>query len=199
MRGIDLLVAAASTKNLDGTELTDHAALKAAGAVAITDDGFPVMDDDLMRGSLEQCAELDLLFMQHAEDIRMTQHAPMTDSLRSASNTAERSGAGIGRETISVNCFSSAVGTEFIICPLINTATLPCKPHSTVNQLVCNIWLHECEQWEDSCGSKGPVATIHEGSTLPGRCAATRPELPWSKMSRRAILKDASPICSQPS
>ena len=80
VRGIDLLVAAASTKNLDGTELTDHAALKAAGAVAITDDGFPVMDDDLMRGSLEQCAELDLLFMQHAEDIRMTQHAPMTDS-----------------------------------------------------------------------------------------------------------------------
>ena len=57
VRGIDLLVAAASTKNLDGAELTDHAALKAAGAVAITDDGFPVLDDDLMRGSLEQCAE----------------------------------------------------------------------------------------------------------------------------------------------
>ncbi len=80
VRGIDLLVAAASTKNLDGKELTDHAILKAAGAVAITDDGFPVLDDDLMRGSLEQCAENDLLFMQHAEDIRMTQHAPMTDS-----------------------------------------------------------------------------------------------------------------------
>ena len=80
VRGIDLLVAAASTKNLDGHELTDHAALKAAGAVAITDDGFPVLDDALMRGSLELCAELDLLFMQHAEDIRMTQHAPMTDS-----------------------------------------------------------------------------------------------------------------------
>ena len=80
VRGIDLLVAAASTKNLDGKELTDHAALKAAGAIAITDDGFPVLDDDLMRGSLQQCANLDLLFMQHAEDIRMTQHAPMTDS-----------------------------------------------------------------------------------------------------------------------
>ena len=80
VRGIDLLVAAASTKNLDGTELTNHADLKAAGAVAITDDGFPVLDDDLMRGSLEQCAELDLLFMQHAEDIRMSQHAPLTGS-----------------------------------------------------------------------------------------------------------------------
>jgi dihydroorotase len=80
VRGIDLLVAAASTQNLDGEALTDHAALKAAGAVAITDDGFPVLDDDLMRGSLEQCAALDLLFMQHAEDVRMTRHAPMTDS-----------------------------------------------------------------------------------------------------------------------
>ena len=80
VRGIDLLVAAASTRNLDGKELTDHAALKAAGAIAITDDGFPVLDDDIMRGSLELCAEHDLLFMQHAEDIRMTRHAPMTDS-----------------------------------------------------------------------------------------------------------------------
>ena len=80
VRGIDLLVAAASTKNLDGEELTDHGALKAAGAVAITDDGYPVLDDDLMRGSLTQCAEHDLLFMQHAEDTRMTRHAPMTDS-----------------------------------------------------------------------------------------------------------------------
>lgn len=80
VRGIDLLVAAASTKNLDGKELTNHAELKAAGAVAITDDGYPVLDDELMRGSLQQCADLDLLFMQHAEDIRMTQHAPMTDS-----------------------------------------------------------------------------------------------------------------------
>ncbi|MEO1232902.1 MAG: dihydroorotase [Myxococcota bacterium] len=80
VRGIDILVAAASTQNLDGKALTDHAVLKAAGAVAITDDGFPVLDDDLMRGSLERCAEEDLLFMQHAEDIRMTQHAPMTDS-----------------------------------------------------------------------------------------------------------------------
>ncbi|MEM1028771.1 MAG: dihydroorotase [Myxococcota bacterium] len=80
VRGIDLLVAAASTRNIEGKELTDHAALKGAGAVAITDDGFPVLDDDLMRGSLERCAALDLLFMQHAEDVRMTGHAPMTDS-----------------------------------------------------------------------------------------------------------------------
>ena len=76
--GIRILVAAAATENLDGERLTDHGALKAAGAVAITDDGLPVLDDELMEGSLRLCAEHDLLFMQHAEDTRMTRHAPMT-------------------------------------------------------------------------------------------------------------------------
>lgn len=80
VRGIDLLVAAAATQGLKGEALTDHGALKAAGAVAITDDGYPVLDDALMEGSLRQCAEHDLLFMQHAEDTRLTKHAPMTAS-----------------------------------------------------------------------------------------------------------------------
>jgi len=76
--GIRILVAAAATVNLDGEQLTDHGALGQAGAVAITDDGLPVLDDELMEGSLRLCAEHDLLFMQHAEDTRMTGHAPMT-------------------------------------------------------------------------------------------------------------------------
>ena len=76
--GLRLLVAAAATEGLGGNKLTNHGALSDAGAVAITDDGLPVLDDDLMKASLEQCAANDLLFMQHAEDTRMTGHAPMT-------------------------------------------------------------------------------------------------------------------------
>jgi len=79
VRGIDLLVAAAVTHDLDGEHLTDHGALRAAGAVAVTDDGLPVMRDDVMEASLRQCAEHDLLFMQHAEDLSMTGHRPMTE------------------------------------------------------------------------------------------------------------------------
>jgi dihydroorotase len=79
VRGVDLLVAGAATRGLGGKELTDHGALKAAGAVAITDDGLPVMDDEVMAGSLRLCREHDLLFMQHAEDLDLTQHAPMTE------------------------------------------------------------------------------------------------------------------------
>jgi dihydroorotase len=76
--GLELMVAAAVTKGLLGKDLTDHGALKAAGAVAITDDGLPVMDDDLMREALRNCRAHGLLFMQHAEDLRLSQHAPLT-------------------------------------------------------------------------------------------------------------------------
>lgn len=79
VRGIDIYVAAAVTCGLKGETLTDHSALKGAGAVAVTDDGLPVMDEGLMEASLAACVENDLLFMQHAEDLNMTNHAPMTE------------------------------------------------------------------------------------------------------------------------
>ncbi|HEY1100563.1 MAG TPA: amidohydrolase family protein, partial [Myxococcota bacterium] len=66
-------------------DLADHKALKAAGAVALTDDGLPVMDDDVMDRVFASCADNDLVFMQHAEDLRETKvdghHAPMNASL----------------------------------------------------------------------------------------------------------------------
>lgn len=83
--GLQLWVAAAATQALEGRALTDHAALKAAGAIAITDDGLPLLDDELMAASLRECAVHDLLFMQHAEDTRVSAHAPMTECAVSAS------------------------------------------------------------------------------------------------------------------
>jgi dihydroorotase len=82
--GVRILVAAAATKGLLGTQNTDVAALKAAGAVALTDDGLPVLDDDVMARALAACREHDLVFFQHAEDLRQTKveghHAPMSES-----------------------------------------------------------------------------------------------------------------------
>lgn len=78
--GARVLVAAAVTRGLNGEDLTDHGALAKAGAVAVTDDGLPVMDDGVMEHSLRACATHDLLFMQHAEDLSLTHHAPMTES-----------------------------------------------------------------------------------------------------------------------
>lgn len=80
LRGlVRVLVAAAATRGSTGQQLSDYPALKAAGAVAVTDDGLPLQDDALMVRSLLACVDNDLLFMQHAEDTRISQHRPMTE------------------------------------------------------------------------------------------------------------------------
>jgi dihydroorotase len=68
---------AAATRGSKGDTLNDFAALKAAGAVAVTDDGRPILKDGVMRESLAAAARLGLTVIQHAEDTRMTQGASM--------------------------------------------------------------------------------------------------------------------------
>lgn len=76
--GVRILVAAGATLNISGDTLSDYKALKQAGAVAVTDDGYPVSSPEVMRASLEACVEHDLLFMQHAEDLSVSAEASMT-------------------------------------------------------------------------------------------------------------------------
>jgi len=64
---------AAATRGSKGDTLTDYATLKAAGAVAVSDDGRPILKDGMMRESLAAAARVGLTVIQHAEDTRMTQ------------------------------------------------------------------------------------------------------------------------------
>ena len=59
---------AALTLGLEGRELCDYAALKAAGAAALSDDGRPLLDSQLMRAALERARELNLPVISHSED-----------------------------------------------------------------------------------------------------------------------------------
>lgn len=68
IRKARLRPAAALSKGLLGEQLTDLAALKAAGAVMITDDGVPVADSRLMRNACAYAAELGLVVQTHSED-----------------------------------------------------------------------------------------------------------------------------------
>lgn len=68
---------AAATRGSKGGTLTDFAALQRAGAVAVTDDGKPILDDDVMRMALRLGAELNFPVVQHAEDTRMTENCSM--------------------------------------------------------------------------------------------------------------------------
>ncbi len=68
---------AAATRGSKGEVIGDYAALKAAGAVAVTDDGRPILKDSVMREALVAAARVGLSVIQHAEDTRMTQGASM--------------------------------------------------------------------------------------------------------------------------
>lgn len=67
----------AATRGSKGETLNDFAALKAAGAVAVTDDGHPILKDSIMRDTLAAAARVGLSVIQHAEDTRMTEGASM--------------------------------------------------------------------------------------------------------------------------
>lgn len=56
------------TKGLKGRELTDAEKLKAAGAVGLSDDGIPVLNEELMREALKRAAGFSLPVSLHEED-----------------------------------------------------------------------------------------------------------------------------------
>ncbi len=59
---------AAVTRGLRGSELTDFAALKSAGALALSNDGLPVEDVPTLRRALERANAAGLRILVHAED-----------------------------------------------------------------------------------------------------------------------------------
>lgn len=68
---------AAATRGSMGETLTEYGSLRAAGAVAVTDDGKPILGDRIMRESLIAAARAGLPVIQHAEDTRLTGGCPM--------------------------------------------------------------------------------------------------------------------------
>ena len=64
-------VAAVSVSS-KGKELSEYGDLKAAGAVALTDDGHPVSNSMLMRRALEYARTFDLPIISHCEDLELS-------------------------------------------------------------------------------------------------------------------------------
>jgi dihydroorotase len=68
---------AAATRGSKGETINDYAALKSAGAVAVSDDGRPILKENVMRETLAAAARVGLSVIQHAEDTKMTQGGSM--------------------------------------------------------------------------------------------------------------------------
>ncbi|HJT72049.1 MAG TPA: dihydroorotase, partial [Terriglobales bacterium] len=76
---VNVFPIAAATQASKGAVLTDFRALQRAGAVAVTDDGKPILSETTMRDAMRTSAEINFPVVQHAEDTRMTQNCSINE------------------------------------------------------------------------------------------------------------------------
>ena len=69
----------AISKGLKGESLAEMGELREAGCVAVSDDGRPVMNAELMRRALEYARTFDLPLVQHAEDLDLAEGGAMNE------------------------------------------------------------------------------------------------------------------------
>lgn len=82
--GVNVLPAGAVTTGQGGRQLTDFAALKAAGVPALTDDGVPIQNLALLRQAMLWAKELGLPLLDHCEDRDMVQNFAVNEGKISA-------------------------------------------------------------------------------------------------------------------
>ena len=69
--GIHVLSCACVTKGMQGKELVDMDALRAAGAAGLTDDGIPILDEEVLKAALIKAEELQVPVSLHEEDPKL--------------------------------------------------------------------------------------------------------------------------------
>jgi len=82
--GVFVAPVGALTKGMSGTELADLSAMKRAGIVAASDEGFPIQSSLMMTQAMEFCRQLDLPIMVHCEDTTLTKGGSMNEGAVSA-------------------------------------------------------------------------------------------------------------------
>ena len=75
----------AISKGSCGENLAEFGEMRRAGAVAVTDDGKPVSDSQLMRRALEYASNYKLLVISHAEDSGLSRNGAMNEGFTSTS------------------------------------------------------------------------------------------------------------------
>ncbi|MDE6625612.1 MAG: dihydroorotase [Lachnospiraceae bacterium] len=141
---IHVLTCATITKELAGKELTDMENLKKLGAVGFTDDGIPLLDENLVITAMEKAKKLDVPLSFHEENPELitnngihhgkaSQHYDIEGSPRSAEidliyrdlELARQTGA-----TINIQHISTKEGVELVRqvkeeCPNIHAEATP--------------------------------------------------------------------------
>jgi len=81
---VDIYPIGAITRNREGKELTEFGALKRAGCIALSDDGFSVDDTLILRRAYEYAKMFDLLVISHCEDSQLSYGGNMRESFISS-------------------------------------------------------------------------------------------------------------------
>jgi len=76
---INIYTVGAVTKGLEGKELTEIGQIYGAGAKALSDDGKPVMNAQLMRRALEYAKMFGLPIISHCEDLDLSKNGVMNE------------------------------------------------------------------------------------------------------------------------
>lgn len=104
----------AITKKMEGLEMAELASMKAAGAIAVSDDGHPVKNAQLMRLALQYAKGNELLVISHPEDMELVNDGVMNEGyystvlgLRGISRSAEE--VMIARELILAETLKSRI------------------------------------------------------------------------------------------
>src|SRR3954471_3649260 len=99
----------AISKGLAGETLAEMGELKEAGCVAVSDDGKPVMNAELMRRAMEYARTFDLPIVQHCEDLTLSAGGAMNEG-------AVATRAGIRAQPASAE--SAMVARDIELCAL---------------------------------------------------------------------------------
>lgn len=75
----------AISKGSLGETLAEFGEMKLAGAVAVTDDGKPVLNSQLMRRALEYASNHEMLIISHSEDSSLSRNGAMNEGFTSTS------------------------------------------------------------------------------------------------------------------
>jgi len=102
----EVLPTAAITVGQKGRELCDFDALHEAGAVAFSDDGFPVSDAGLMREALKRCEKRGYLVISHSEELSLSAGGVMNEG---------RTAAALGVKGIPNSAEAVAIARDLIL------------------------------------------------------------------------------------
>ncbi len=104
----------AISKDSQGESLAEFGEMSKAGVVAVTDDGIPVTDSQLMRRALEYASNHRIMVISHSEDLSLSRNGAMNEGFISTSMGLK----GIPHIAEEIMVYRDLALAEYTGCPL---------------------------------------------------------------------------------